>query len=387
MKKFWKKTEGFTLVELIVVIAILGILAGIGTVGYSGYVKKANMAADQQLAHEIEVAVNLEYINNPNAMVSGTHYVILSKNDAQNASSGIVADAIKNAFGNGAVLNLQHDWGDKSGNIVGYFDELADDSTLGVLFDGTATPSFANDVDDLFVVIRDTANEVAGEDGSGVVLVQNAADSTLAISAANFANYWTNDTAWDGSNLLNGETYNESLTASDATIANAAVIKARNTSFATYLRDNYNIGTEAYNYVANYSYGTSIIPQDIGSVGSKALANALKAAGATEVTTAQINEARTNYFGTGSDKSSTQAYADALAYYTMMKTVNNIEADSGEAYWDQMKTGVSLYGAIATGKTTVSDLTTAFGETGDGVMCLYSVKDGKVIGTGILYGE
>ena len=28
MRKFWKKTEGFTLVELIVVIAILGILAG-----------------------------------------------------------------------------------------------------------------------------------------------------------------------------------------------------------------------------------------------------------------------------------------------------------------------------------------------------------------------
>lgn len=49
MKKFFKKTEGFTLVELIVVIAILGIIAGVGTVGYSGYIKKANMAADNQL--------------------------------------------------------------------------------------------------------------------------------------------------------------------------------------------------------------------------------------------------------------------------------------------------------------------------------------------------
>jgi len=56
MKKFWKRTEGFTLVELIVVIAILGILAGVGTVGYSGYVKKANMAADQALLDEINTA-------------------------------------------------------------------------------------------------------------------------------------------------------------------------------------------------------------------------------------------------------------------------------------------------------------------------------------------
>ena len=47
--KTMRAKAGFTLVELIVVIAILGILAGVGTVGYSGYIKKANMAADQQL--------------------------------------------------------------------------------------------------------------------------------------------------------------------------------------------------------------------------------------------------------------------------------------------------------------------------------------------------
>ncbi|MBQ2996506.1 MAG: prepilin-type N-terminal cleavage/methylation domain-containing protein [Oscillibacter sp.] len=56
MKKFWKKSEGFTLVELIVVIAILGILAGVGTVGYSGYIKKANMAADEQLLATVNQA-------------------------------------------------------------------------------------------------------------------------------------------------------------------------------------------------------------------------------------------------------------------------------------------------------------------------------------------
>ena len=64
MKKFWKKTEGFTLVELVVVIAILGILAGVGTVGYSGYVKKANRAADEALLNSLNTAFAAACIEN-----------------------------------------------------------------------------------------------------------------------------------------------------------------------------------------------------------------------------------------------------------------------------------------------------------------------------------
>ncbi len=41
----FKKNGGFTLVELIVVIAILAILAGVAIPAYSGYIKRANDAA------------------------------------------------------------------------------------------------------------------------------------------------------------------------------------------------------------------------------------------------------------------------------------------------------------------------------------------------------
>jgi prepilin-type N-terminal cleavage/methylation domain-containing protein len=63
MKKFLKKKEGFTLVELIIVIAILAILAAIAIPAYSGYIKKANEAADYTLLDEVLTATQFAVID------------------------------------------------------------------------------------------------------------------------------------------------------------------------------------------------------------------------------------------------------------------------------------------------------------------------------------
>ena len=58
MKKYLKKKEGFTLVELVVVIAILGILAAVAVPAYSGYINKAKDARIMEDMDEISTAIS-----------------------------------------------------------------------------------------------------------------------------------------------------------------------------------------------------------------------------------------------------------------------------------------------------------------------------------------
>lgn len=92
-------SAGFTLVELIVVIAIIGILAGVGTVGYGGYIKRTNEGLDETLYKNIIYAGEIGKYENPGV----TGRVIVTKNKATVTSDGGNAEVVKkwlsDAFG------------------------------------------------------------------------------------------------------------------------------------------------------------------------------------------------------------------------------------------------------------------------------------------------
>ena len=63
------KSSGFSLVELLVVVAIVGILSAVGTISYQGYVKSAKRSSAQNIVQQTALAQTEEYSNSGSFLI------------------------------------------------------------------------------------------------------------------------------------------------------------------------------------------------------------------------------------------------------------------------------------------------------------------------------
>lgn len=152
MKLMNKNTKaGFTLVELIVVIAILGILAGIAVPTYSGYIQKANQAADEVLlgaantafaAACVENDVSARSLAGKAQLSSGTTITTVSC-----GSDSIAASFEKFFAGNDGTLKYY----ENASDLV-WTGEAFKDLT-GILHQAFAGTSFDGKIDDMAALL------------------------------------------------------------------------------------------------------------------------------------------------------------------------------------------------------------------------------------------
>ena len=64
------KSSGFSLVELLVVVAIVGILSAVGTISYQAYVKSAKRSSAQNIVQQTALAQTEEYSNSGSYIVN-----------------------------------------------------------------------------------------------------------------------------------------------------------------------------------------------------------------------------------------------------------------------------------------------------------------------------
>lgn len=97
MKKRRKRQKGFTLIEMIVVIAILGILAAIVVPRLAGFSDRAKASACETEARTVLTALAAMYAEDPDSVGTGT-----TKDDLKDLAGTLKGELNITAVNNGA---------------------------------------------------------------------------------------------------------------------------------------------------------------------------------------------------------------------------------------------------------------------------------------------
>ena len=84
--------KGFTLAELLIVVAIIGVLVAISVPIFTAQLKKANLATNQANARSAKAAFLTAYLENPKIRF-GTYNTVTGKLDTGRLCSGVNVDS------------------------------------------------------------------------------------------------------------------------------------------------------------------------------------------------------------------------------------------------------------------------------------------------------
>lgn len=109
-----KRRSGFTLIELVVVIAIIGVLAAILVPSMLGYVKKSKVSSANAEANSYQKAINSALIELDEDYDAGSEITSIERSSADDTEVTIIPSSVETLVGKDVVWNKIMHFLDKS---------------------------------------------------------------------------------------------------------------------------------------------------------------------------------------------------------------------------------------------------------------------------------